>query len=114
MIGCLVAVVAIVVVIAAGAFALSRTSFGQGIAAAAAIYDHGRPQVFRANYVEYTGQPPTMQVYLAVGVDPSGAREIGCGVVRTELTKVGLTNVHWVILAASGQPIADSTTTPCS
>jgi hypothetical protein len=112
-VGCLVVVLAAVVLIAVGIFALSRSSFGQGLGAAAAIYDHGKPQIFRANYYEYSGQPPTMQVFLAAGVDPSVARGVGCGVVRSELAKAGLANLHWVVYAASGQALADSGNTNC-
>jgi hypothetical protein len=111
--GCLVVVLVVVVLAAVGIFALSRSSFGQGFGAAVAIYDHGKPQVFRANYYENTDQLPTMQVYLAVGVDPSAARGIGCGVVRSELSKAGLSNLHWVVYAASGQALADSRSTTC-
>ena len=112
-IGCLFVVVAVVALIGVAIFTFARSSFGQGFGAAAAIYDHGQPQVFRTNYAEYTGQEPTMQVFLAVGVDASRARSIGCQVVVSELVKAGLSNLHWVVYAASGQPIVDSRTAAC-
>jgi hypothetical protein len=109
----LIVLAVIVVVIGAAILAVSRTSFGAGLGAAVAIYDHGKPQVFRANYSEVTGRPPTMQVYLAAGVDPSLARSIGCGVVRTELAKAGLADLDWVVFAASGEALVVSRTAAC-
>ncbi len=109
----LIVVGVIVLVGGAAIFAVSRSSFGAGLGAAAAIYDHGKPQIFRANYTELTGQPPTMQVYLAMGVDPSLARGIGCGVVRTELLKAGLADLDWVVYAASGETLVVSKTAAC-
>lgn len=108
-----VVVLTLAALVGVGIFYLSRSPFGQGFGAASAIYDHGRPQVFRTNYYEFTGQPPVMQVFLAVGVDSSQARGIGCGVVRTELSKAGLPDLHWVVYTSSGQPAADSRTTIC-
>jgi hypothetical protein len=69
--------------------------------------------VFRANYNEMSGQPPTMDVFLAVGVDPTEAQAIGCGVVRRELTQARLPNVRWIVRAANGEPAADSASTRC-
>ena len=111
--GCLVVVVAFLALVGVGIFYFSRSSFGQGFGAAAAIYDHGKPQVFRTNYLEYTSQEPTMQVFLAAGVDPSVAQGIGCHLVVDELVKAGLPNVHWIVYAASGEPIVDSRTVAC-
>jgi hypothetical protein len=108
----MVVVVVIVLLIVAGLFAFSRSSLGQGFGAASAIYEHGRPQIVRANYAEFTGQPPTMQVYLSVGVDPGLASGIGCGLVHTELAKAGLPTVPWIVFAGNGQAVADSSG-PC-
>ena len=110
----LVAVVLVVLVIVAGGiFVLAQSSFGHGFGAAAAIYEQGKPQVFRANYREMTGQPPTMDVFLAVGVDPAEATTIGCGVVDRELAAAGLGDLHWVVYIASGEAVADSMVVTC-
>jgi hypothetical protein len=107
-------VIAIVLVLLLGAIiALAQSSFGHGFGAALAIYEHGKPQVYRANYSAFTGQPPTMDVYLAVGVDLSEAREIGCGVVRRELEAAGLPQVEWVVHAANGEAVAGSDSVTC-
>jgi hypothetical protein len=112
-VGCLLLVVLLVVAIVGGFVVLSRSSLGKGLGAAVAIYDHGRPQISRTYYYESTGQPPTMQVFLSVGVDPALAGGIGCGVVRTELSNAGLSGVRWVVFAGNGQPVSQSDTTTC-
>jgi hypothetical protein len=106
--------IAIAVALFAGAIvAIAQSSFGHGFGAAIAIYAHGKPQVYRANYSAFTGQEPTMDVYLAVGVDVSEARGIGCGLVRRELEAAGLPDVEWIIHAASGEALTSSTVAGC-
>jgi hypothetical protein len=109
----LVAAVVVLVIVAGGVIVVTQSSFGHGLGAAAAIYEHGKPQVFRTNYRETTGQAPTMDVFLAVGVDPVDGITIGCGVVDRELTTAGLASVHWVVYTASGEAVADSKVVTC-
>jgi hypothetical protein len=102
----------VALLIAAG-IAVWQSPFGHGFGAAVAIFEQGKPQVYRANYSEFTGRPPTMDVYLAAGVDAAEAGSVGCGVVRRELLVAGLPDVRWVVHAASGESVADSTTITC-
>jgi len=105
--GCLGAIVVVAIAIAG----LSRTEFGRGFGAALAIYDHGKPEVFRTNYAAVSGQRAVMRVYLSTGVDPGRGAEIGCGLVDDELHLAGLDGTAWVVYAANGQAVADSSVT---
>jgi hypothetical protein len=102
-IGCLGLIVAGILAV----LVLGQTRFGHGFGAALAIYDHGKPEVLRANYRE-TNFVATMDVYLAIGTDPARARSIGCELVRDELANAGIPEVRWAIYAANGELAATS------
>ena len=84
--------------------------FPRGFGAAIAISDHGKPQVVGANYSLTTSTGATLKVYLASGVSPAQARQIGCGLIRDELARAGLKDTSWVVIAASGEALANSST----
>ncbi len=109
----LIVIAIVLVLLAAAVIAVAQSSFGHGFGAALAIYEHGKPQVYRANYSAFTGQAPTMDVFLAVGVDPSDGRAVGCGLVRRELEAAGLPQVDWVVHAANGEAVAGSDSVTC-
>ena len=82
----------------------------RGFGAALAVADRGKPDVVGANYWLTTSGPPTLRVYLAPGVRQPRAREIGCGLVRDELGRAGISDTSWTVIAATGESLATSST----